>query len=305
MKKFVLMLFCACSAAQVFACDICGCGVGSYYIGILPDFNQEIIGLRHRYNSLRTHIGAGGVTSYLTTNETYNTAELWGGWNISSKWRVMAYLPVNFDEKQNQGNTYRKNGLGDAGAHVFYALVNKRKKAGAKLFVQSLYVGAGIKLPTGRYDRLQKELAAETVNTFQLGTGSTDFSANVMYDARLNDAGINATAGYKINTANKYAYRYGNKLSASLQGYYKLRLKHNLAIAPNTGILYEAAALDADEGTKMDVSGGRMLMGTLGLEAVFNKVSIGGSFQTPLSQYLAHGLVKAGNRAMLHASFLF
>lgn len=44
-----------------------------------------------------------------------------------------------------------------------------------------------------------------------------------MYDVRLMDAGINTNVSYKINTTNKYDYRYGNKLSANIPACYKFR----------------------------------------------------------------------------------
>jgi hypothetical protein len=47
------------------------------------------------------------------------------------------------------------------------------------------------------------------------------------------------------------------------------------------------------------------LLGTLGLETNIGKVAIGTNFQAPLSQNLANGFVKAGNRFMAHVAFAF
>jgi len=98
MKKIAITIFIHLFVTlPVFSCDICGCGVGGNYIGILPDFVSKIIGVRYRHNALRTHIGAGGVAPYLTTREIYHNAELWGGWNINKKVRVMAVVPWSFN----------------------------------------------------------------------------------------------------------------------------------------------------------------------------------------------------------------
>jgi len=70
-------------------------------------------------------------------------------------------------------------------------------------------------------------------------------------------------------------------------------------------LLYEHAAKDIDRKFNVDISGGRILCGSLGLETGFRKIAIGANWQTPLSQNLANGFVKAGNRVMLHMAVSF
>lgn len=305
MKKIFIIGILILSGSGTMACDICGCGVGNNYIGILPDFTKHILGLRYRYNTLLSHLGAGGTQTYLTNREQYNIVELWGGWNLGKKFRVMANLPYNFNERKNQGNVYSKNGLGDITLSGYYQLLNKRNTIGGKsLLVQSLWIGGGIKLPTGKYNSLDKSNSAQSSNLFQLGTASTDFIASVMYDLRIQDMGINLNAGYKFNTKNRYGYTYGNKLNANAQLYYKFRIMHKLGIAPNAGIQYETAEKDIDNKISVYASGGNLLLATAGIEMNFKKIAIGANWQTPVSQDLGEGIVKANNRVMVHVSFL-
>jgi hypothetical protein len=306
MKKIALFIFICCFAVKAAACDICGCGVGSNYIGILPEFHKHIFGVRYRFNSLQTHLGIGGITTYLTTAETYRTAELWGGWNFGKKIRAMLTVPYGFNERSNQGISKNKNGLGDISATGYYQLLNSKHTVFTKnLLVQTIWVGAGIKLPTGKYTATDKQNTTQNANLFQLGTASTDFTLNGMYDVRIQDAGLNISAGYKINTANKYQYNYGNKLNSTAQLYYKFRVKNKCTLAPNAGIMYERSKKDIDNKIAVDVSGGNLLVGSLGIETSFKKIAVGASWQAPLAQNLANGFVKANNRAMLHLSFLF
>ncbi len=302
MKKIltavVLMLV---LSSEALACDICGCGVGSSYIGILPEFNKKIFGVRYRYSSLVSHLGADGTNTYLTSKEHYRTAEVWGGWNITKRFRIMATVPYSFNERINQGAAYNKSGIGDITFSGFYQLINKRKTLNNnKMLVQSLWLGAAVKAPTGKYSPSDKESTNNNINLFQLGTGSTDFVASAMYDLRLQDAGINTMASYKINTSNKYDYTYGNKLNLSTQAYYKFRILQKLTVAPNAGLLYETASKDMDGKYSAHMSGGNILMGTFGVETAFSKISIGANWQSPLSQNLASRFVKAGNRVMVH-----
>jgi hypothetical protein len=305
MKKVILIFVFALSFwVSSFACDICGCGVGNNYIGILPDFKQKIIGLRFRYNSMLSHIGVDGVRTYLTTDETYRTLELYGGWNIGKHFRAMATVPYSFNERENRGTTSRKNGMGDISFTVYYQLLNSRKMFRQKLLVQNLFIGAGMKLPTGKYNPADKGNTSESGNLFQLGTASVDYTITAMYDLRVQDIGINVNGSYKINGTNKYEYRYGNKLTATTQLYYKYKMKNNLSLAPNAGILYENGKTDTDNGFRVDISGGKIFCVTAGIEVAYKKAAIGFSWQKPVSQDLAHGIVKANSRTMLHLSFL-
>jgi opacity protein-like surface antigen len=305
MKKYILILALTIALPILtLACDICGCGVGNSYIGILPDFHKHIVGLRYRYNSMLTHVGAGGSFTYLTTKEKYSTLEVWSGWNIGKKFRIMASVPYSFNERTNQGITKSKNGLGDITLSGYYQLLNNRHIVFEnKLLVQSLWIGGGIKLATGKYNPLDKNSTNDNANLFQLGTGSNDFNIGIMYDIRLQDMGINVSSNYKITTANKYDYQYGNKFNINAQAYYKFRIKDKLTIAPNAGAQYERAKNDLDKGLDVTVSGGNLLLGTAGIEAAFGKMAIGANIQTPFSQNLANGIVKAKNRFMLHVAF--
>ena len=299
LKTVITVFLFASSPLVSMACDICGCGIGNNYIGILPEFNSKIIGVRYRSNNLWTDIGANGAHTYLTTEERYQTTELWGAWNLGQKFRVMATIPYHFNSKMNQGTSTQKNGFGDMSATVFYKLYNSKKTISEdKLLVQSLWIGGGIKAPTGYY--ADEEASATTANLFQLGTGSLDFSIIGMYDIRLNDAGINLTANYRMATENKSDYRYGNKFSNTTQFYYKFLIKNKLRLAPNAGVQYEKAAIDSRAGFDVANSGGSALLGTIGLEVNKGKWFAGANFQTPFYQNLALGSVVAENRFMVH-----
>lgn len=306
MKKWTVILLISFYMPMVsLACDICGSGAGNNYIGILPEFQKQVIGLRYRSNSMLTHLGTAGNNTYLTTNEKYNIAEVWAGWNITPKLRIMISVPYNFNQKTRQGNTHKKNGIGDISLAAFYQLINKDNNAGkGKLLTHNLWLGGGVKLATGNYNPADKSNNAGSTNLFQLGSGSFDFNINGIYDARFQDAGININSNYKINTANKYDYQYGNKFNINTQVYYKISTKKQIIIAPNAGVQYEHSSTDRDENTTVFVSGGNLVSGILGVETVMGKFTIGVNYQKPVSQSLANGIAKAGNRLMLHVAFV-
>src|SRR6218665_679191 len=218
----------------------------------------------------------------------------------------MLSVPYSFNEKVNQGKAYRKNGIGDISIAGFYGLINSRKNVlNNKLLVQNLWVGGSIKLATGKYNPADKSAGSGEVNLFQLGTGSNDFSIAGMYDIRLQDIGLNLTGNYKITSPNKQHYQYGNKFNLTAQGYYKFNIKNKCTIAPNAGLQYELSDYDKDHSFRVSASGGNLLLGTLGAEISFRKITFGTNFQTALRQNLANGIVRANNRMMLHTAFVF
>ncbi|MNK28845.1 hypothetical protein D3C87_472300 [compost metagenome] len=288
------------------ACDICGCGVGSYYLGILPEYNKRFIGLRYQHKTLRTHLGPFGERTPITADETYQSAELWGGWNFGTRFRVLAFLPYNFNKRESQTGNGTKTGLGDIAVMGYYKLFDHKGTLGERLLVQSLWIGGGIKVSTGKYEPTERLAVSESPNNFQLGTASTDFTLNVAYDIRYNDLGLNANVNYKINTENKYEYRYGNKFTSNLLVYHKFRVAQKVTVAPNIGVLYETAEKDV-ESKKYDVavSGGYSLSAVGGVEVAMKGLSFGANYQNVRSQNLAGGRASAGNRVMVHMSLPF
>lgn len=306
MKKIKLVIALSILSSSAFACDICGCGVGSSYLGILPEFYRHAFGLRYRYNSLLSHVGAGGTTTYLTSKEYYRTLELWTGWNIGKRFRVMASIPYVFNERIGQTASGTKNGLGDITFTGYYRLLDTRgKHPSGKGFIQTIWIGGGIKLPAGKYNAADKSRMSTNTNLFQLGTGSVDYLLATTYDARFKQTGLNFSVNYKMNGINKHGYSYGNKFSSSIQVYQQFNLPGKLKLAPNAGVTYENSAKDIDNKIIVDMSGGNLFMGTLGAELAWKKISVGANWHTPFSQNLAMGMVKAKNRGMVHIALAF
>lgn len=304
MRTALILLFLMVLApAKSWACDICGCGVGSYYIGILPDFKKRFVGLRYQNKLLVSHLNENGERTYLTTNERFHTIEVWGALNIGKRFRAMYILPYNFISKNNQGTTSSKSGFGDAAIFGYYNVLRKEHTTDhLKRIIQSLWLGAGVKVPTGGYNPADKSESAQQLNTFQLGTGSTDFSFNMMYDLRIHDAGMNVNTNYKINTANNTGYRYGNKLTTMLLGYYKWRLGQQGSFSPNAGFVLESATKDVSGSLVQHGTGGAIWMASVGVECSVRKISVGINFQDPLHQNLGNGIVLARERLMVHCS---
>lgn len=303
MKKFISAISLCLILYTSNACEICGCGLGNYYLGILPQFTHRFVGLRYQFHQFKTRLN-DDPTQF--SNDFYQTYEIWTGWNLGKKWRVMAFVPYHIIHQTSDEGSSNKSGLGDIALLVNYNLLDNSVKRGDSRLFQQLWIGGGAKLPTGKFevDPNDADLAA-AANT-QIGTGSTDIMFNVMHNIHINKFGLSTTATYTINGKNKEDYRFGNKLTANSFASYSASVpRANLVITPNAGILFEHSAGNKIADSKVNLTGGNLLAAAAGAEFGFNKITVGFNAQLPVAQNFAENQTKSKVKGMVHVTFAF
>ncbi|MBL0233104.1 MAG: hypothetical protein IPQ08_05505 [Chitinophagaceae bacterium] len=299
-KLFIASIIGLFSFLSVSACDICGCGLGNYYIGMMPQFNHKFFGVRYQLHNFHT-VMAGDPSQFSTDH--YKTLEFWGGWNVGKKWQLIAILPYHFVHQVSDDGIKDNHGFGDIAIMANYKLIDKNSNGKHNKGVsQQLWIGGGLKLPTGSFhvDATDPEIIA-LANT-QTGSASTDILLNTMYNVRFYKFGINTSASYKINTANKDKYEFGNKFSLNTIGFYSISQRH-FTILPNMGLSYEKTAASQLENTKIDQTGGHLFAASAGVELSFPRFTIGASTQLPIEQNFADGQTELKVKAMVHLTF--
>lgn len=303
--KFILStLLLLAAIGSTKACAICGCGAGNYYLGIMPQYSKNFVGVRYRTFSFTSHIGEG-YKPFEATHETFRTTEVWMRFYVTPRLQLMSFIDYNFNTQIDQGVKKDLNGLGDIPILANYNVLNTNLRANAdtRTVNHSLFLGGGVKLPTGQY-KFDEDPAAVANPNFQLGTGSVDFLLTSLYTLRYKRLGLSMDATWKVNTTNTDDYKFGNRLSGTTSAFYVQQVRE-LGIMPNVGVYAETSAKNHQYGLPIDVTGGDAWFASLGTEVYYKKLSMGFNYQTPLSQNLSDGHSKGHDKVMVHVTFLF
>src|SRR4029079_1506292 len=86
MKKFFLSFIFLFMLSAAFACPICGCGVGGFYICLLSVNQTSFIGLRYQYSHYDTRL-ADEPDQF--SKDYYHVVEVWGGITLGQKWQLL------------------------------------------------------------------------------------------------------------------------------------------------------------------------------------------------------------------------
>jgi len=304
MKRIVFMMAVAvvvCGAAR--ACDVCGCAASSQYIGLLPNYNRNFIGLQQQFSDFSGNYPSAYIGKPDDqVRDRYNTFQLWGRYGIGQHYQVFAFVPYQYNNRNIDGAKTTNSGIGDVSFLVNRIIINDEHKK----WNQSLTAGAGMKLPTGKYTDISIADNRELPN-IQPGTGSWDFMTNANYTLKHNRAGVNIDGSYTITTANKYSYKYGNRLNSGLACFYSFELK-KLSIIPQAGVRYEYALNDYDNYSKKwlnEESGGYLLFATAGAQVYYKRFGGRLTYQLPVSQHYGGGDITAIKKMETSIFFLF
>jgi hypothetical protein len=299
---FLFILLAVSYVPEVQACSICGCASGANYNGILPQYRKNIIAFRNRYRAFDQSVKQNG--SYLNSTYTYSSYELWGRIYLKDRIQFFFTLPYSVNTLNDKDGQSSLSGINDLSVQINYNLINTTFDTSRVHTVQhNLLIGAGVKLPTGKYQQRNKQDAMYQEN-FQTGSGAFSYLASIIYNVRYRKVGLNADVNYIYNTANELKYAFGNQFTASLGAFAWLK-KGQFSFLPNTGVFYEKLDRDIRNGVYNSLSGGYALNYNLGTDVYYKSVFIGATFQTPIVQEIGSDQIKYKAKYMINVGFLF
>jgi len=288
-----------------YACDG-GCAVGlNYANGFFPYFQKNFVGLRWRYSAIKQL--SNNDVSHLTThpNTYFNSWELMGRYYPHRRVQFVAFLPLNYYQIGTESPQHLV-GLGDLSLFSFYNIWNTNFQDSSHLRQSnhSLQLGGGIKVPTGAFNRTDKD-GIRYEPSYQLGTGSVDFLLAATYTLRHKKLGLNSQVSYKINLANPNGYRLGNQLTANTEFFGVFKINRWL-IVPKGGIQVEQNARNVNNHIVRLYTGGIQLLATAGINIfIHDQVQVGLTYEQPIWQKMADINVQNQGRLTAAVNYLF
>lgn len=257
-------------------CDLCGC-----YMGLDPNFDLNQVGVRFTSYKFFTemHSSSSGSQSQnepqldhgghdgTASTEYYNDLEFYLRYYISPKFRLFFSIPFS----SNDINGKKLNGTGDAKLISQYQ-VYATSITGKTNFWQRIFLGGGVKLPTGVYNK--SIVYGELDPHIQPGTGSFDFIMNGLYISKLEKTGLGWRNDifYTINTTNSNGYRFANRFNLTSTFTFDI-ISNEWTFLPHAGVYLEATGSDTQDGKDVPDTGGNAFFGAGGLDIYYNEFS--------------------------------
>jgi len=281
------------------ACESCGCSVASGGLGFLSQVRANYIGVRWQHAAFKG-IDRGFHNTGNVTQDDFNRIELRGRYFLTRRLHLNVVLPYIYNNRNSFSAPVQVKGLGDPSLLLIANLIDK--DAGDEpLLSHFLSVGAGIKLPLGRYNGDQADHIPDNFNT---GSGSTDFQFRLNYNLSFKAFGLSTSVSHQMNTRNKEDYKFGDQYAASSVVFWQKGIGE-ISLLPYAGLYVEKIEQDElQPDFSQHGSGGRGVFATLGAEIYIDRFSFNAYYQAPLSNNYAADEVIAQNRISLGINFL-
>lgn len=241
MRGHIVLLMSLLAPALGLACDQC-----SVQIGNVLQSEGHFIGYSHRMRKLQGTIGGAktlGGSKHLDqageTKELFITHEIYGNYRLSEKLHLSAAIPLVNNYRASDGNVLTDvYGMGDP-----WLMLRRQDRKERERGTTVWSVGIGVKFPLGQTDLSDNETVLDL--DMQPGTGSTDLIGDLTLYHGINRVSILSQLSCKRTGEGAEGFTYGNSLSHTVLGGYKVTKENAVQLDILTGVYQEYLGRDA------------------------------------------------------------
>jgi hypothetical protein len=286
-----------------FGCDVCGCGIGGSYIGIIPQFNNHFFGVRYKHQEFNHK----NVPNSLSGNnrilkDVYQTTEFWGRYNLKPGLQFFYSVPYVTNKRIDQIKTNSINGIGDIQFSLNYIIYNSGDSTSKKIKIL-FYSGTSVKLPTGKYQKRNADKLMYPVG-IQPGNGSWGNILNFGNIIRYKSFGLSNEWRFVYNHTNELGFKPGNQYLADIRLFYWKKFGFHSFIL-NSGTTIEKFDKDLNFNIRNENSGGIITYANVGADLFYKKFMYGVGLSVPWLEQISPNLPTAANRIIVNISYFY
>ncbi len=297
LKKIFISIFIILTGfTSVFGCDICGCGAGGGFLGVLPQFQKNLIGYRYFQNRfLHPQTALNQTDGVFLLSDTYHINDLWMRYYATDKLQLFAFVPYRVHYRKYEDNSMQQiSGVGDIQINLLQEILNQAADAD-RLFRHIWFAGGGLRMPTGLY--MQRDPKGRMYPLpFQTGIGAWAFQFQNLYILRFRNLGIQSDVLYRYAMINELEYKLGDFFQTGGNVFYWWQVSPNLALLPLVGYQYETSGQDTEFGRPKTNTGGAFGFGSAGVDVYYKRAIFQFFTQLPIHSSVAGSQPGVGTR---------
>jgi hypothetical protein len=291
--RLVILLLVLSYSQRGFACNVCGCPVSDFGLGLVQLVPKHVLGTSYQYS----HFGAAPHENALSTNQKFHSVAFSGRWHLTNRLRLITDVPYHYRSLSYGSETRSVHQTGDINISAQVSVLPEPLPCGIN---HSLQLGFGVKLPTGKFE-FEEDPSALFFPNLQTGTGATDLQANAFYVVQNQRFGAQVSASIRRTGENKERYRYGNQAQVESKVFYRKSVRKELSMISALGFVLDGKTTDVHRGAHLETTSGYVGYGILSLELIGKKGAIACIAQPPLVNQMADASLQIHTRYAVSA----
>jgi hypothetical protein len=261
------------------ACDVCSGVSNGFNLDISGQQTTNSVGIGYRYIPFKT------LNENTSNLSMINMVDVYGSYSPVKNFVIISSISYIHSIIKEQESRQTFSGLGDMSLLFNYKALSKIPEKNSNIKHELSFV-AGLELPTGKYINDVDNLPLQ-----QTGSRSVDFLSGVNYQVSLGDWWISNSNILKINTTNKFEYRFGNSYWSAIYAAYSIKKTKHL-IRPMVGMDVLHQQRNVKENIYQNMTGGTLIRSVAGLGYKINDFQISFLTQIPIYQDMNNTSIK-------------